>query len=182
MKIVKSLCIFLISCCFAQNCLGQQSAVNAPETTNGPLSVDINLGLGTKLRSRIEYRFNRNNSVLFCHTQHYGQLYHGSQFYLAYNRFFNIAEKRENFFYLKAGYGRTYHNIGAYVLIGGGLGERMYLGKKKHFFFQYSAGIKISPVISGEVEINSGTGFRGLYYIVGPGAVPELNLGFGYSF
>ena len=53
--------------------------------------------------------------------------------------------------------------------------KKINLDKKKRIFIQFTEGIKVCPIIKGDVETGE-TGFRGLFYLTGPGAVIDLNI------
>jgi hypothetical protein len=84
----------------------------------------------------------------------------------------------ELFLFVKAGAGESFTNGGTYALLGAGFGEQFHFGK--HFSLQVSEGLKYCPVLQGDVE--AGSGFGGLFYITGPGAVIDLNVNLGWTF
>lgn len=151
-------------------------------TKRSPVSFDVNLGLLNKIRCKIEYRIKNNQAIQLSCSRHYGFVNPGAQTYLEYRQYTKKKERIENYVYGKAGYGKSFTFGGNYAIFGAGFGQKINLGKKQAFFIQFSEGLKFCPTISGDVEGEPGSGFRGLFYILGPGAVIELNISFGYRF
>jgi hypothetical protein len=181
--------------------LGLMNAASAQEIKtdssglkdNGPISVYINspLGLLNKVRAKVEYRFKRDQSVLLSFAKYHGVV-PGLQTYLEYRKYYRKVNKTELFFYGKAGIGKTmkpkyeiykksYVTSGEYGLFGAGVGQSFSFGKSENFSIQLSEGLKFLPVINGEVD-SAENGFRGMFYVTGPGAIFDLSINLGWRF
>ncbi len=173
--------IFVLLIC--DHVIAQKSPVdNQKESKRSPVSIDINTGLYSKLRLKMEYRLNNRDALQFSFSRHYGAVNPGTQIYLEY-RYYQLKKKHiEKYFYGKAGYGKAFTLGGNYAIAGAGIGQKVNLSAKEAFFFQFSQGFKICPTISGDIEAGPSSGFRGLFYIIGPGAVIDLNISFGFRF
>lgn len=145
------------------------------------LYINSPLGMVNRIRGEFEYRFNQKNSALLSFSRYYG-FTPGIQSYLEYRRYFYKGITTTQFFYGRAGAGQTFVKGGTYALFGAGFGQQIGLGKSEAFTIQFSEGIKVCPVISGDVEADAGSGFRGLFYLTGPGAVLALNINLGWRF
>ncbi len=139
----------------------------------------INTGLYIKIRGQVEFNLNPKNSITLSLSKHYGPLNPGAQAYVQYKRFYPKSELFSNLFYGKIGYGKSFTYNGEFGIFGFGTGQKLNLGKKKIVFIQFTEGIKMCPIIRGDVESEVGSGFRGLFYLTGPGSVIDLNINFG---
>ncbi len=145
-------------------------------------------GLISKARMKFEYRFRPGHSILVTAAGYYA-FCPGSQETIEYRHYFPKTTRKEvPFFYAKAGIGHGvfvnfdtwYPNTGpgTYFLAGGGIGQHLLIGKKKHFFIDIAEGLKICPVERTPVKERYGV----FFYITGPGSVIDLNAHFGWSF
>ena len=160
----------------------QQNAADSLTDSNlNSSSIQINLGLINKVRGQFEYNFNAKNSIVFSASKCYGAANPGNQFYIQYKFYFNESSTTKNFMYLKTGLGKSFSQNGKYALVGLGFGQKLKIGTKNKFYFQFSEGFKYCPILSGDVEAIPGSGLRGLFYIVGPGSFLEINTGFGIN-
>ncbi|MGZ5283644.1 MAG: hypothetical protein ACXWDO_07910 [Bacteroidia bacterium] len=148
-----------------------------------PYSFYINnpIGLISKVRGKFEYRLNQNNSLLLSLCYFY-QITPGVQSYIEYRNYFSEKNNVELFGYGKLGAGKTFASGGYYGLAGAGFGQQISVGKSRSFLIQFSQGLKYCPALKGDIEAEPSSGTRGLFYLIGPGAVVDLNLNFGWRF
>ena len=147
--------------------------------TRGPIGIDFSTGLFNKFRFRVEYRINQNTSILGSFAAYYG-LNPGRQLFLEGRKYFNQKQKSELYVYGKVGHGISTTYNGQYGLIGLGFGQRIYPFKKQSFYLQFNQGVKYCQTISGNVDIEPGSGFSGLFYLIGPGSMIDLNISIGW--
>jgi hypothetical protein len=177
------LVFFLITFLVIKNTSAQDSITeNLNSNFYYPRSISINIGVFNKIRGKFEYRFNQKNSLALSVSRHYGAINPGAQSFLEYRRFYKENGSEEYFAYAKIGAGKSFTFNGTYALFGLGVGQQVNLGKSNSFFLQISEGLKVCPSIHGDVEAEPGTGFRGLFYVIGPGAFIDINLSFGFRF
>ena len=166
------------------------SLVSAQETTEiksssknliNSLYINSPLGFINGIRIMAEHNIAPDHSIVLSLTKYYGVATPGIQSYLEYRKY-SITDKTANFKYAKIGMGQTTVYNGKYVLIGVGFGQQIRFGSSKQFSLQFKEGLKICPAISGDIEAQNSSGFRGLFYIAGPGAFVDLNINCGYRF
>jgi len=172
---------FLLFLFFTTVIYAQEISSNAYNyQSKSPFSLDFSTGIFNKFRFRVEYRFRNNFSLSYSHANYYAAN-PGQQYFLEGKRYFNHNPKSELFVYAKIGQGVSTSYNGRYGVFGVGFGQRVYPTKKQSFFFQFNQGIKMCPTFSGDIEAPSG-GFRGLFYLVGPGSIVDLNINIGWRF
>jgi hypothetical protein len=169
---------------YAQDSLSQK--------TYQPISIYFNnpLDMGNKIRVKIEARIDQHSAFLVGLSNYYG-IWRG---YNTSVEFKHYGDKKNNNLekirYLKGGWGvsladefSSNPNVtrGTYMYMGGGFGQHYTFGKTKSFFIEFTEGVKFTITTSGEVDL-AGNGYRGLFYIAGPGAVFNFNINFGWHF
>jgi hypothetical protein len=68
-----------------------------------------------------------------------------------------------------------------YDFVGIGRGSRIYLDKKNHFIFETMWGFKV-PFTYGNTSYFQSQGLKGLFFVIGPGSIIDLNFNLGYRF
>lgn len=140
---------------------------------NGPT------GFISKIRVKAEMRMANKTSIIGSYSDYH--LWVGNQSYLEFRKYKSKALGVQSYHYGKLGRGQS--NDGRYILAGFGWGTQRLIGKEKRFFIDYSRGFKLCPRInSGDLERDMDGGFRGLFYLLGPGAIYDVNLNIGYRF
>jgi hypothetical protein len=147
-----------------------------------PFGLEVNITPFTKIRLKFEYRLNENNALVLSGATHYGSINPGVQTYLEYRRYFKPKVDSELFVAGKLGAGQSFTFGGNYGLIGASFGQKIYLGQRQSFYFLFSEGFKVCPTLKGDIEAEPNSGFRGLFYAVGPGSFIDVNINFGFSF
>ncbi|MCF8428563.1 MAG: hypothetical protein K9G64_00415 [Bacteroidia bacterium] len=144
------------------------------------LYINSPIGLLSKMRIKAEMRFDNNLSIMGSFSS-YHNMWAGNQSYLEMRRYKTKRFAKHTYHFARIGSGQTIG--GNYFLAAFGWGTQRYFGKDKRFFIDYSRGFKVCPKIYGEdLEKGIGNGFKGLFYILGPGAIYDLNLNIGYRF
>lgn len=80
---------------------------------------------------------------------------------------------------MKIGMGDSFEVNGYYAFVGAGFGQIIYLDKNRRFSFVCIQGIKVCPIIEGEHD-TAGSGLNGLFFLIGPGAIIDLNFNLGF--
>ena len=159
------------------------SADSSTFKPKGPITIYINnpLGFSSEIRGKVEYRFSQKEAILGSFSKFHGMV-PGFQTYLEYRKYFKNGDRTEWLYYGKAGVGKSFPNNGKFDLFGAGIGQNITFGDAKNFSIQFSEGLKYTYVVSGDVEAVNSSGFRGLFYVTGPGAILDLNINLGWRF
>jgi hypothetical protein len=132
-------CIILKSLLFQLFYAGAQTRFdyNDYKPNKGPVSIDVGNPLfgNTKFRGQIEYRTAEKTSLLDSLTYYHSNINPGVQAHLEYRYFYSTIEPSQFFFYGKAGYGNSFTYNGWYALLGAGLGQQIYFGTNRLFFY-----------------------------------------------
>lgn len=140
---------------------------------NGPT------GFISKIRIKAEMRMANKTSIIGSYSDYH--LWVGNQSYLEFRKYKSKAMGVQSYHYGKLGRGQS--NDGRYILAGFGWGTQRLIGREKRFFIDYSRGFKLCPRVNGgDLERDMDGGFRGLFYLLGPGAIYDVNLNIGYRF
>lgn len=145
-------------------------------------------GFVDKSGVKFEYRIYSENALLLSYTDYYG-LFPGFQTALEYRIYYPAKGVVENIIYTKIGTGFADYKTtslytvsstdvnkapGTYYFGGAGVGKHFNFS---HFFFELTAGLKFSYVVKPPAQYN-----QQLFYSIGPGSIPDINLHFGYQF
>ena len=171
--LIISICLLTTSLFAQNNTTKEMGEPSFALYLNGPS------GLISKLRIKAELRFDNNLSIMGAYSDYH--MWAGNQSYIEMRRYKIKPFSTQKYLFARIGSGQTIG--GNYFLAAFGWGTQRFFGKDKRFFIDYSRGFKICPKIYGEdLEEGIGNGFKGLFYILGPGAIYDLNLNIGYRF
>lgn len=151
------------------------------DTSKGyTLYVNQPFGLSTKLRFSLEKSVSEHYSLLLYYTNFYG-LVPGVQSYLELRRY--NPNKKDFFVYTKVGAGNSFKTNTVYGIFGIGVGEKIYFDKKQRFSIVCIQGVKACPNVIGDENPDTATGgLGGLFFLIGPGSIIDLNFNLGYKF
>jgi hypothetical protein len=135
----------------------------------------------------VEYRIYSQNALLLNYTAYYNY-FPGYQGSLQYRLYFNTPTLTENLVYMKLGTGFADYKTsplfsksddaskapGTYYFGGAGVGKHFNFS---HFFFEVTAGLKFTYVTKPPADYN-----ERLFYSIGPGSIPDVNVNFGLQF
>ncbi len=136
-------------------------------------------GFLSKIRIKFENRFTTDNSILFTYTNYY-EMYTGNQYYVEFRQY-KEKDSRENFNQIKLGIGESEKFSSVFVFLGGAVGQKFYISKSKKIALDITEGLKLPLIIKGNPD-NAGSGLGGLFYLVGPGSIIDINFNFSYQF
>jgi hypothetical protein len=176
-----SLRILLVAISIAHSVAAFAGPVARDSGTRMCIYIVSPLGMLTKQRVKIEFRGPTGNSWLIGLTVYYG-INRGGQGYGEFRHYMITHGRQTSFWYTKAGGGISTTYNGIYLLAGGGIGQLWTFGKRKNLLFQLSEGLRACPPVYGDIEAERSSGFRGLFYLVGPGSVIDLNINIGVRF
>ena len=167
-------------CLVTSTLFAQNYSANYAGEPGFALYINSPIGLISKMRIKAEVRFDNNLSIMGSFSS-YHNMWAGNQSYLEMRRYKIKPLAKQTYQFARIGSGQTIG--GNYFLAAFGWGTQRFFGKDKRFFIDYSRGFKICPKIYGEdLEEGIGNGFKGLFYILGPAAIYDLNLNIGYRF
>ena len=171
--LILSICLLTTSLFAQNNTTKEMGEPSFALYLNGPS------GLISKLRIKAELRFDNNLSIMGAYSDYH--MWAGNQSYIEMRRYKIKPFSTQKYLFARVGRGQTFQ--GEYVLAAFGWGTQRYFGKDKRFFIDYSKGFKLCPQTNtGLLETEMDGGLEGLFYILGPGAIFDLNLNIGYRF
>lgn len=160
--------------------------------TTPPFAIYFNnpISMTNKIRVKFEARFDKHSAFLVGMSNYYG-IWRGYNTSMEFKHYGDIERDHyEKIKYLKGGWGvsmtdefSSTPNVtkGTYMYMGGGIGQHYTLGKNKLFFIEFTEGVKFTKSRTGEIDL-AGNGFKGLFYIMGPGAIFDFNINMGWHF
>ncbi len=154
----------------------QDSLATRRELSRFTLYAGNPVGLINRLRVMGEIKVSDNKTLLASYTQFYGFV-PGNQVSVEMRKYNLLLNAKPRYYYVKAGGGQSYGG-GNYVLVGYGIGHQWNLNSTGKFFVQMTEGIKICVPFNGEVD-TAPNGFKGLFYLTGPGAIFDFNISIG---
>ncbi|OYU97516.1 MAG: hypothetical protein CFE21_04275 [Bacteroidetes bacterium B1(2017)] len=130
-----------------------------------------------KIRFKVEKSISPVHTLALTYTNYYG-ITPGNQAYLEFRKYELKKHQNYAFYYIKSGLGNSTGG-GNYAFVGGGFGRQINFKKAPFFYIQFTQGIKLCKSFNGEVD-TAENGFKGLFYLIGPGAIVDLNLNVGF--
>ena len=157
------------------------------------LHISNPLGMLTKIGIKAEYRLNLHHAFLGSYTNYSG-FFPGYQVAIEYRVYYETRRKADNLIYGKLGGGfadyksknsykditifgdgRTYDAApGNYFFPGAGVGRHFNFD---WFFMEVNCGLKFAIVTKPPEVYN-----EHIFYLTGPGAIPDINFHFGIQF
>ncbi len=138
------------------------------------------VGMINNIRFKGEVRISATKTLAATYARYY-LMVPGEQMYLELRKYNKVKQKGKDFFYTKAGKGNS-NGGGNYVLVGYGIGQQFHLKSDPRFVLQITQGLKACIPIDGKELDTAPNGFKGLFYLTGPGAIFDFTIFLGYRF